>query len=84
MGADVVVDGLMAGDGIGEHGSVADLLAVEVFILKRLEEALDDAVGLRRAVAGADVRELGPGGDVAGDVSAERRREFSQLRIESL
>jgi hypothetical protein len=62
---DVVVDGLVAVDGGGEGSSVADLIALEIFVLERLEEALDDAVGLGRAVAGTDVGEFGPGGDAA-------------------
>src|SRR3989442_9018358 len=44
--------------------SVTDLIAVEILVLESLEEALDDAVGLGRAVAGTDVGELGAGGDV--------------------
>src|SRR3989442_11593924 len=44
--------------------SVTDLIAVEILVLESLEEALDDAVGLGRAVADTDVGELGAGGDV--------------------
>ena len=57
-----VVEGEVALDRSGDHQPVLDLLPVEVLVLNSLEEALDDAIGLWRAVAGADVRELGPGG----------------------
>ena len=67
MRADVVVDGLVAVDSGGEGSSVTDLIAVEILVLESLEEALDDAVGLGRAVAGTDVGELGPGGDVTSE-----------------
>ena len=67
MRADVVVDGLVAVDSGGEGSSVTDLIAVEILVLESLEEALDDAVGLGRAVAGTDVGELGPRGDVTSE-----------------
>src|SRR5207244_10885354 len=65
--ADAVVDGLVAVHTGGEGSSVTDLIAGEMLVLKSLEEALDDAVGLGRAVAGTDVGELGPGGDVTSE-----------------
>src|SRR5439155_266864 len=60
-----VVDVEEAVDLAGEAGAVGDLVPVQVLVLERLKPALDHAVGLGRAVAGAHVRELRAGGDVA-------------------
>jgi hypothetical protein len=57
--ADLVVDGQETADVVGQRGAVGDLVAVQVFVLGRLKEALDHAVGLGRLMARADVRELG-------------------------
>lgn len=46
---------------------VGDLVPVEMFVLQRLVEPLDDAVGLRGVVAGSDVDEFGPGRDELGE-----------------
>lgn len=38
-----------------------------MFVIERLEVAFDDAVGLRTAVLGSDVRQLGAAHDEAGE-----------------
>ena len=65
----VVVDALVAGDVLGERGTVVDLVQVQVLVLERLIPALDHAVGLRRAVPGADVLELRARADVAREAA---------------
>lgn len=69
MRAFVVVDALVVEDVLGQRGAVVDLVQVEVLVLHRAVEALDHAVGLWRAVTGADVLELWPAGDVARERS---------------
>lgn len=49
---------------------VADLDAVQVLVLEGAEEALDDAVGLRGVVSGADVAEFGSGVEEAEPLGA--------------
>jgi hypothetical protein len=66
VGALVVVELVVGGDRGGQRGPVVGQLAPQLLDLDRAEEALDDAVGLRAVDPGADVRELGPRGDVAG------------------
>src|ERR1044072_2638856 len=57
MGSDAGVGVGEQGAFDGEGGALADLSSVEVFVCEGDEEALDDAVGLRAAPAGADVPE---------------------------
>jgi hypothetical protein len=57
-------------DEFGEFLAIGDLVAVEMLALQRLVESLDDAVGLRCVVAGADVGELGALSDEGGEVGA--------------
>ena len=45
----------------GEADPVGDIAAVEALAFQQLEPALDDTVGVRGTVAGAHVREMGPG-----------------------
>jgi len=52
---DAVVDVAEAGGLHRERAAVVDRGAVEVLVLQRAEESLDDAVGLRAPDAGADV-----------------------------
>ena len=56
----------------GEADPVGDIAAVEALAFQQLEPALDDTVGVRGTVAGAHVREMGPGGErvVAIDFTA--------------
>ena len=49
----------------GEADPVGDIAAVEALAFQQLEPALDDTVGVRGTVAGAHVREMGPGGEPA-------------------
>ena len=75
----------------GQRRTVGDLVTVEVLVLQRLKPALDDAVGLRRPVAGAHVLALRPrrdvalkaGGAVAGAVVGDDddRQDLAGLRV---
>lgn len=75
MRSDPVVDVAEAGGLHRERAAVVDRRAVQVLIFEGAEEALDDAVGLRRADTGADVTQqrvaAGEGGLV--DLAAEAR-----------
>ena len=56
MGSNRVVKGGVAFDGGGDHGSVLDLFAVEMLVLKSPEEALDEKLALcALLVAGASL-----------------------------
>lgn len=65
VGADLVVEGAVRVDAFGQRDAVCRQVAVEVFVLERLVEALDDAVGLRTLLSRADVAQLGAREDVA-------------------
>jgi hypothetical protein len=62
MSPDLIEREKEALDLLGELRRLADLPLVEVLVLERLVEALDDAVGLGGVVARADV--LGPVADI--------------------
>jgi hypothetical protein len=63
--ADAVVDRQVVVHLPGQDQAVTDLVPVQVLVLDRLVEPLDHAVGLRRAVPGAHVQQLGAAGDEA-------------------
>ena len=52
---------------VGEFDAAGDVVSVETLVFERLDPALDDAVGVRGAVAGADVAQVRSGGEPAGD-----------------
>ena len=81
MRADRVVDVPVAFDLIDERLPVGDLEPVQVLVLDRLVEPLDDTVGLRRVVAGADMSQLGAGRDEPCEV---RRLEQISKRVKSI
>ena len=65
----------------GEADPVGDIAAVEALAFQQLEPALDGTVGVRGTVAGAHVREMGPGGEpvVAIDVTAGPQGLFGDV-----
>ena len=71
----------MCGDVCGEADPVGDIAAVEALAFQQLEPALDDTVGVRGTVAGAHVREMGPGCErvVAIDVTAGPQGLFGDV-----
>lgn len=70
MRADPVVELPVRLDLLGQTDDRRDLLAVQVLVLQTLVEALDDAVGLGRVMAGPDMTELGVTGDEVDEVGA--------------
>jgi hypothetical protein len=67
MRTDGVVDRQVVFHLPGQDQAVADLVPVQLLVLDRLVEPLNDTVGLRGLVPSADVPQLGSAGDEAGE-----------------
>ena len=65
VGSDAVVFVDEAVGVVCEVDAVGGVVTVEAFVFEGLEPALDDAVGVRRAVPGAHVGEVRPGSEPA-------------------
>ena len=70
MRADLVVQPAERLGFVGQGDGIGDLEAEQVLVLDRAVEPFDDAVGLRRVMAGSDVGELGSPCDEASEVGA--------------